>query len=805
MQISLSWLKDFVKIPDNTDIKELGELLTLKTAEVENIYKQSQTFDNMVVGQIVELLPHPNADKLKIAKTSIGKQTLTLVCGGANLVEGMFVAVAKVGAEVRWHGEGPLVKLERTKIRGIESEGMICAGSEIGVEDEKAGEKDILDLSAIKPKPGTPLSDLFGKEDVVLEFDNKSLTHRPDLWGHYGIAREISAITGNKFIPLNPKIKIPTKGESPKVEVKNQDLCPRYCAITINNITVKPSPKWMQDRLKTTGHGTHNNIVDVTNYVMAELGQPLHAFDKQEIKEGLVIRTAKPKEKITALDQKTYTLPEKTLVIADHEKPLAIAGVIGAKNSGINEKTTSIIIESANFNASSVRKTSTTLGIRTDSVQRFEKSLDPNLAELAIKRATELILELCLGAEIAGPLIDIQKFDKKEKKIDLNIDKAVSKIGVQLGQKEIESMLNKLEFKTTKKSSNIISVTVPSFRATKDVTMEDDLVEEIARLYGYENIPAKLPSLPTKLPIDNPERSKKHKIRNLLSYGLGFTEVYNYSFYGKRELDRCLLEEKPHLKLLNCSSEEQTHLKTTLVPLLLKNLETAVKQEENIKIYEIGRTYKEIGEYYPLEEKYLTGAIVSKDKTKNTFYEAKGVIETLFDKLETPIPKIVSGTTKTPYAHPAESGSYIGQQGQTIAKIFNLHPAISKNHGLEKHRISFFSINLSELFKISAEKPKYNPIPKFPGIKIDVSVLVKKETEVEMVEKTILDADKQIIESVSLFDIYEGPNIKENQKALAFKISLQAPDRTLTDKEMADTQQKIFQNLEKIGGEIRRA
>ncbi len=802
MQISVNWLKDFVEIPKNISVEELGNLLTLKTAEVEGIHEQTQDFENMVVGQITELLPHPNADKLKIAKTSIGKQTLTLVCGGENLKEGMFVAVAKIGAKIKWHGDGPEMILKRTAIRGVESEGMICAGIEIGIQDEKAGERDILDLSSIKPIPGTPLSKLFGKSDAILEFDNKSLTHRPDLWGHYGIAREVSAITGGKFTPLAPKINIPKEGESPKVEVKSPDLCPRYCAITINNIEVQQSPSWLVERLKSTGHGVHNNIVDVTNYIMTELGQPLHAFDKAQIKKGLIIREANPKEKITTLDEKTYPLPEKTLVIADHEKSLAIAGVIGAKNSGISSSTTSIIIESANFNSTSIRKTSTKLGIRTDSVQRFEKSLDPNLAELAIKRACELILQICPKAKIAGPLVDIQNFNKKPIKIDLDTEKASSKIGVPLSLQEISKILNTLQFQTSKKSAKILTITVPSFRASKDIKTEDDLIEEIARLYGYENIPSFLPTLPTKLPIDNPERFKKHRIRELLSYGLGFTEVYNYSFYGTQEIKNCLLDEKPHLKLLNCISEEQTHLKTTLVPLLLKNLQATVKQEEIIKIYEIGRTYKEIGEFYPLEEKNITGVILTKSKSTN-FYKAKGAVETIFKKLSIPPIKITEGIKNTSYAHPTESGSYIGKNGQILAKVFTVHPAISKTYNLDKCSVAFFSINFTELLKIDPKSFCYKPIPKFPGIKIDISVVVPQKKEVESIRETIFKSDQQTIESVELFDVYEGEGIPKNQKALAFKITLQSPDRTLTDEEMSQTQKRIFQALEKIGGTIR--
>lgn len=808
MKISLNWIKDFTEIPKTLKPEDLGNLLTLKTAEVEAVYNQANAFDNMVVGQIMEILPHPNADKLKITKTSVGKQTLKIICGGSNLREGMYVAVAKIGAKIKWHGEGDFVTLEKAKIRGEESEGMICAGEEIGIEAKTEGlpkenEREILDLSAIKPIPGTPLAEVFRKEDYILEFDNKSLTHRPDLWGHYGIAREVAAITGGKFSPLAPKVKIPTKGESPDVKIEDFLLCPRYCGLIIDNIKVEESPDWLKKRLISTGHGVHNNIVDVTNYIMTELGQPMHAFDKNHIKGGLVVRTADSGEKITTLDEKTHSLSGETLLIADHEKPLAIAGVIGAKNSGINKSTTSIILESANFNAQSVRRTSAKFGIRTDSVQRFEKALDPNLAELAIKRAAEMILQLCPDAKIAGPITDEGKFNKKPRKIALDTKKAATKIGIKLSMKEIADMLEKLEFKTEKKDSSTLVVSVPSFRATKDIQIEDDLIEEVARLYGYENIPVTLPSLPTRLPEDNPERFKKHRIREVLSYGLGFSEFYNYSFYGIEEIKNCLLEETGHMKLLNYLSEDQTHLRKTLFPNIIKNLQNAVKYEETARIYEIGRTYKDIGQYYPLEEKQITGAIMVKGKTDDPFFEAKGVVETIFSKLSLPEATPVKEISDTPYAHPVKAISYIDPHAQTLARVFALHPMVAKTHDLEKYSIAFFNINFTEIMKLEPIEKRYVPIPKFPGIKMDISVLIDKKTEIATLEKTILSSAPQLIRSAKLFDIYQGENIDKDKKAVAFKITLQSEDRTLTDKEMGSVQTAIFKNLERIGGEIR--
>ncbi len=803
MYISLNWLKNFVDIPENIDPKDLSDLLTLKTAEIEGYTEEAKSLENIVVGQIIELQKHPDADKLKIAKTSVGKETLQIVCGGTNLKEDMYVAVAKIGARVHWHGEKDLVTMEKIKIRGIESAGMICAGTEIDIDHPNAGEREILDLSALKPKPGTPLAELFQKNDTIFEVDNKAITHRPDLWGHYGFAREIAAITGKKLKPLNPKVVIPIKGESVKIEIRDHKLCPRYCGLIINNIKVMDSPAWLKNRLKAIGHGDHNNIVDITNYVMAELGQPMHAFDKKNIKTGIIVRRAEKNEKITTLDDKVRTLNENVLIIADHEKPLAIAGVMGGKNSGINEKTTSIILESANFNANSIRKTSTHFMLRTDTVQRFEKALDPILAETAIKRAAELILQICPGAKIAGPQTDIYTNKQKPVILILDTEKAASKIGIKISQSEIKKILETLEFKVKIKDKKTLSVDIPSFRATKDVDIEDDLIEEIARIYSYDNIPATLPELPTKLPMENQERFKKHRIRELLSYGLNFDEVYNYSFYGKSEMKNCLMSEEGHVKLLNYLSEDQTHLRMCMTPNLIKAIQLNTKYFDEFRLYEIGRTYKEIGQYYPLEEKKLAGAIVKKGKTDNPFYEAKGVAETIFARLGINSFKTANEITGAPYAHPIKALTFLDTHGQTLAKVFLLHPTVAQNHDLEKYSIAIFAINFTELMKTKAQEKFYKKIPKFPGIEIDISVILDETTEIANIEKAIKEADKELISNVKLFDIYRGEGIEKNKKATAFKINLQASNRTLADTEMTAIQNKIFSNLERLGGKIR--
>lgn len=820
MKISVNWLRDFVHIPAGTDLKDLAHTFTLHTAEVEHTEDLAALFDNIVVGQIKKIEPHPDADKLKIARTDVGAAAgnggfLQIVCGGPNIAEGMYVAVALKGARVRWHGQGDLVTMENAKIRGVESFGMICAGEEIGLAPTPDG---ILDLSTIKPgdngeyKVGQPLAQALNLNDFIFEIDNKSITHRPDLWGHYGIARELAAITGEKLRTPDTKVDYSASEESKNVltvSVENKKLCPRYIGVLVENVKIEPSPAWMQKRLETVGYRPISNIVDATNYVMAELGQPMHAFDADKIKGGIVVRTAENKEEIITLDGAARTLTKDMLVIADHENPIAIAGVMGGASSEISNSTTRVILESANFHPASVRKTSTKLGLRTEAVQRFEKSLDPVLAETAMDRLCELILQICPQARIVSPKVDISSFSTKPLTTKLDMDRLRAKIGKDISAEETIRILESLEFKIIKtfggKTVKKLEVEIPSFRATKDVSMEDDLVEEIARIHGYENITPLLPELPARLPEENTERVLKHRARQIMSYGLGFTEVYNYSFYSKKEIEKALLPEELHEKVENYLSEEQTHMRISLVPNMLKNVAENLKSFPEFKIYEIGRTYRNLQEYFPIEEKFICGMVVeSGKKTGEVFYDAKGALEKLLSYYNNTSFEMRKGESHCPCAHPAKYASWYDKAtGEEIARVYELHPLVAKNFDLENARIGVFEVNFTLLAAKGFKQSKYRPLAKYPEINFDVSVIVDKKTEIGALENLIRKADRALIRAVSLFDLYAGTSIGEDRKAAAFKITLQSDDRTLTDEEMKRVQQQIFKNLQENGGQIR--
>jgi len=802
MYISFNWIKKFVDL-SGLDLQKLSEEITLKSSEIEQVLFQADAFNNMVVGEVVAMEKHPDADKLNIVETNVGDETLKIVCGGSNVKVGMKVAVAKLGAKVKWHGEGELVEMKRVKIRGIESLGMICAASEIGVTGGDEPADGILDISHMNVKAGDELADVFEKNDVIIEVDNKTITHRPDMWGHYGFAREIAAIVKRKFEPKKIKVEYPKVDKNLDIRVENSRLCKRYCAVAIDGIKIGPSPEWLAEKLRVLGHAPHNNIVDITNYVMLELGQPMHAFDRAKTGDVIVVRNAKNGEKIKTLKDEDKELSEEMLVIANEKEAIAVAGVIGGDSSKVDDETTSIILESASFDAVSVRKTSTKIGVRTDSVQRFEKSLDPHFAKQALDRAVELILEICPNAKIVSSVSDIVNFEDKDLILDFDIERAKRKIGIEISKDEIVRILSDLEFEVQSEKGDVLTVKVPSFRATKDIEIEDDLVEEIARMYGYENIKGVLPLLPTKLPVVNVERKIKHKARELFSYAYGFDEVNNYSFYGKDDLEKCLMPDEGHLKLQNYLSNEQTHLRTTFVPNLLKNLQFNRKNYANIRIYEFGHTYKEIGEFYPLEDKYLSGALYFGTEKDHPFYEAKAVVDGFFENFHVKGLKKVYEIVDVPYAHPKQAVTYMTHSGQTVAKVFGLHPLVSQNYGFKKAKIAMFEINFTEAVKLMSAKKKYKKISKFPGVKLDVSVVVDEKMMVEDLENAILKANKALIKEVELFDIYQGENMETGKKSVAFKVLLMDEKRTLTDEDLSGTQEKIFKNLEVMGGIIR--
>lgn len=820
MKVSYQWLKDYVNLSDSVTSEELAFKLITSTVEVESIERQGKNLENIVVGEVRKVEKHPDADKLNVCQVFDGVEDFTVVCGGSNVVEGMKVAFGKLGAKVQWHGEGELIELTKAKIRGVESFGMICAASEIGLSEmfPEAGEKEILDLSHLSVKPGISLAEAIGSNDVIFDIDNKSMTNRPDLWGHYGLAREVSVLYNHKLKTYTTKnIKI-SKDWRLKVKVKDKKLCPRYMGVVIDGVKIGPSPAWLQKRLLSVGLRSINNIVDITNFILLDLGQPMHAFDARQLidKESkeqeinLLVRKARDGEKFITLDEKEYELDSEMLVIADENKAVALAGVMGGENSGISSDTSTIIFESANFDASSVRQTSLKLGIRTDSSTRFEKSLDPNMTELALKRAVELTLELCPEASVVSNIADESNFKLDQGPIELTHDFIDRKIGVKIDHKRIVKILTSLGFEVKEKKDGF-SVMIPTWRATKDISIPEDLIEEISRIYGYDNIESTLPDFP----IISPEVSQLHllerKIKDILSLEAGYTEIYNYSFISPEFLNKLGLDKNDFIELDNPIAKDRPYLRHNIWTGLLENVEENLHRIDQIRFFEIGKVFDKSNpgqrvsetsdDLLPRQDIKL-GIVFASKNIEVPFYELSEVLNVLFDRLGLDYKLIPSANLEDKIVHPGR-GAKIEVKGKMIGAIGELHPVVQDKLGIE-NRVALLEINLNELLLVYTEKNNYHPLSVYPEVERDVAFVVDKKIIHDEIISKMMAIDK-LIKKVELFDVYQGAKLGADKKSLAYHIVYQSEERTLLAEEVDNIHKQVLESLEKnFKAEIRK-
>ena len=803
MYLSLDWLKDFVNIP-KIDAFELGHKLTMHTFEIDGVEAEKEKFNKVVVGKALKVEKHPNADRLKLAVVDVGKEKLNIVCGAPNLEEGQLVAVALAGAQLP-NG----LEIQKAQVRGQESNGMICAEDELGLGDNHDGIM-VLDKNA---KVGQDFANYLKLDDVILEVDNKSISNRPDLWGHYGIAREISTFMHQPLKEFKTDIKkiYNEKKLNDKVNVKveEKELCPRYMVVKVDGIEVKPSPEWMQKRLAAVGQKPINNIVDITNYVMMELGQPLHAFDSNLV-DKIVVRKAK-KEKFTTLDGTERELESSMLVIANSQKAIAIAGVMGGENSEINSETSSIVIESANFEPVSVRKTAQKLGLRTESSMRFEKSLDPNLTEIAIKRTLELIQQTNPKAECRTIITDIDNFKAKPIIIDLNLEWLEKMIGQTVEKKSILNILQSLGF-SVKDNGQSLSVTVPSWRATKDISIAEDLVEEIARIYGYENIQAQMPKIEIKRPAINQNRKLEKTIKQILSSQSGLFEVYNYSFVGEEQLKKMEISPDSYIRLANPVVKYQTMLRQTLLTNLLDNVRLSQPRYDTVNIFEVGDIYLNVSgsinkdekkkENLPFQEKKV-GIILAGNEDK--FREVKGIVENLVSSLTQQNQEVsFEQASSIPSWADSKEIAQVKVNGIDLGVVMKINSKVVKNFSIKK-KVYFAELNFNELlnlFKLNINF-KYQENIKYPPVTRDLAFVVDDKIMYNDIRNEIEGFDK-LIKNVELFDVYQGDILGQDKRSLAFHVIYQAEEGTLTSEEVDKIQNKLIKNLEgKFAAQIR--
>ncbi|MDD2656565.1 MAG: phenylalanine--tRNA ligase subunit beta [Patescibacteria group bacterium] len=817
MKISLNWLKQYVKLPESISADEFALKLTMSTVEVEEVEKQGEHLENIVLGEITKIEAHPDADKLKVCTVNDGRENWQVVCGGINVAPKMKIAFAKVGSKVRWHGEGELVELAKAKIRGVESFGMICASDEIGLGEMFPSKEhaEILDLSNVKAKVGTELSRALDLNDVVLDIDNKSMTHRPDLWGHFGMAREVATIYHKDLVEYNPaKIK-EAKAVSLNVKVEDTKLCPRYQSVVVDGIEVAESPAWLKQRLVSVGLRPINNIVDITNYIMYDLGQPMHAFDSLKVKSQkskvseveILVRKAKDDEDFVALDGSKHKLTSEMLVIADSEKALALAGVMGGKNSEVTNETKTIIFESANFNPISVRRTAQKLALRSDSSARFEKSLDPNNTDLALRRAVELTLELCPNAKVVSKVVDEKSFHVNQGPIEMTLEFLERKIGQKIESKEIIKILVSLGFEVTEKK-NILSVKIPTWRATKDISIAEDLVEEISRIYGFGNIAVSLPSFTIAPPEKNKLKILQRKLSNVLINKNGYNETLTYSFVSPTILQKLNLDLQDYIELDNPIAKDRPYLRRSILPNLLESLEKNIHEETEVCLFEVGKVFKKEESGVRISEKsdellprqdMMLGVVFASKKEKIPFYEMSQVVTDLFAELN--LEYSLQESSELNLLHPARNAKVFVNDVE-VGFVGELHPALQNNLGIE-NSVSVLEIDLDKLLTVWLEKDNYKRLSQFPSVLRDVALLVdKKITNLELLNtiKTVSD----LITEVELFDVFESDKIGKDKKSMAYHITYQSNEKTLETEEVEKVHEKVLEKLKKsTGAEVR--
>ncbi|GAB6181144.1 phenylalanine--tRNA ligase subunit beta [Desulfotomaculum defluvii] len=806
MRVSYQWLKDYVDIQITP--QELADRLTLSGLAVDVVEELGAEIENVVTGRITKIEKHPNADKLVVCQVDAGKdEPLQIVTGATNVREGHMVPVALEGAKL---AKG--LQIKRSKLRGVESRGMLCSGQELGMES-KLLSADMANGILILPddvKVGLDAKEVLGLSDSVLELD---LTpNRGDALSMIGVARDVAAL-------LNTRLKVPVPkleenqeniNEIAKIEIEDPDLCRRYVGRVIKGIKIGASPIWLQNRLRAAGVRPISNVVDVTNYVMLETGQPLHAFDYDKLaNHHIIVRRAKENEKIVSLDGVERTLNPEMLAITDEKGPVAVAGVMGGLDSEVTADTVNVLIESAYFHPINVRRTSKALGLRSESSVRFEKGIDINNCKKVADRALQLIQQLAGGIVVSGA-IDQFPNPIAEKTILLRPSRVNWMLGVEIPKSEIVQIMENLQFRVQEQGEELL-VTVPTFRP--DIFGEWDLVEEVARLHGFNQIPETLPFGASTQGVRTPEQQMNWDIRKIMT-SCGFYEVVTYSFVHPRIFDLMNLPQNSKfrnvVKLQNPLSEEQSVMRTVLVPSLLEVLvKNLNRRAQSGAIFEISRVfYPQEGQ--PLPEEVPVLAAVAYGNTEKTwnqsarqmdFFFMKGVVEQLLQALG--VPDVVFKRHQDPSFHPGRCAS-IETNGQVLGVVGELHPNVVENFELPGRTVAM-KLDLQVLAQTDRPVKQYQGLPKFPTVERDLAVLVKQEVLAADMLSIIQKAAGNLLKETEIFDLYQGTQVPEGYKSVAFSMKFQALDRTLTDEEINDKMQRIIKSLAaQTGAELRK-
>jgi phenylalanyl-tRNA synthetase beta chain len=810
MKVPMRWLREFVDT--GLSATELAHRLTMAGLEAEKVETIGDGWQNVFVGHVDSVERHPDADRLVLATVTAGEHHLTVVTGAPNIAAGQIVPLALAGARlIDGHSEGQVYKtLKPGVIRGVRSEGMVCSEKELGLSDEHEG---IMVLEADAPV-GAPLVDWLG--DTVIEFEiTPNLVHA---FSVQGIAREAAALTGHDVTlpPLYDLSQAP-QGAPDLVTIEADDLCPRYAAVVFDNVTIGPSPAWLQRRLNAAGVRPINNIVDVTNYVMLEFGQPLHAFDADKLQgDRIVVRRARPGETLETIDHVKRPLSPDMLVIADAENAVAVAGVMGGVESETTDASTRILLEAANFDMKSVRRTARALKMRSDASSRFERGIDPNLVSEAVARATQLILELSPGATVTA-YADVYPHPREPMPLTVPFGEIERLLGVRIEPETVQSVLARLGF-SPRVTDDLIEVLVPTWRS--DVTMGADIVEEVARIVGYETLPETLPTGETPPVRRDPMFLFQQKARRVLS-GLGFWETISYVTVGESDLLKLsdagarapgvrAIAPDSAIRLRNPMQAERDLLRPTLLPSILETASRNLKHERSVRLFEIARVYVPSDTELPAEPATLALVVAGKrddlsrfaDTTAELdFFDAKGAVETLLDRLG--VHNVSFGPLALPAFHPGRTaGVYLGET--LVGIVGELRPDRALAFDIETPRVAVAELDLEALLAVAEPIPSGIANPRFLPVEQDFAVVVNEEVPASDVLAALRAGAGPLASGFDLFDVYRGPQLGEGRKSLAYRIAFTAPNRALTDAELGKVREKIAKTLrQRVQGELR--
>lgn len=795
MLVPVKWIRDYVNI--DMDTVEFADKMTMTGTKVETVEFLGEEISNVVVGQIKEITQHPNADKLVVCQVNVGEEELVQICTGAkNVLEGDFVPVAKVNSTLPGG-----IKIKKGKLRGEASHGMLCGAEELGIDENLVNERSKDGIYILNDMEnlviGQDIKEFLGLNDAIIDFELTA--NRPDCRSMIGIAREAAITIGQKI--KYPEIEVKACDEDIDFEVKIESpkLCPRYGARVVKDVKIEPSPYWMQRRLIEAGVRPINNIVDITNFVMLEQGQPLHAFDLNELPNGkIVVRNAVEGEKFTTLDEVERTLDKDMLVITDGEKPVAIAGVMGGLNSGITDNTTAVLFEGAAFNADSIRLTSKKLGLRTESSGRYEKGVCTELSITGVERACQLVEMLGAGRVLRGTVEDYPA-KQEAQSLTVNPSRIIKNIGIDLSLDGFVKILKDLEFKCDLKSDDEVVIEVPPFRL--DIEQEADIYEEIARIYGFENIPSEQLEGNATAGVKTPQQKFMDKIKDTAT-SIGLYEILTYSFVSPKSLDKIKLPEddkkRDYITLINPLGEDTSVMRTTMMPSMLNVLYTNVSRKvESGLAFECGHTFTP-QEGLPIETNHLCVGMYGKDVD---FFVLKGALETILDSVGFENYEIIPETNNTTF-HPGRCATimynniYIGTFGE-------VHPEVIDNYNLGQ-RVYLAELDLDLIFENSDRTIIYNPLPKYPSTSRDIALLVKDDVIVKQIEDIIKANGEDLLESYKLFDVYKGSQIADGYKSIAYSIIYRSKDKTLTDEDVNKVHQNIIRELEeKLDAKLR--